>query len=134
MAYRLPSFNLPSAIWRHTSPVAAAPDVLAPCNLSLGRRVTMIDGTNGDWSLQADFLLPKLTDVRPDVTNVFPTRADCIEVPRGSGRYYVVLTVDDVAKGFANEYRLATGVQVNNTVLARIGNPWAAPLWPFPFP
>lgn len=50
-------------------------------------------------------MFPAGTDIRPGTG--FGMSADCIEVPSGSGRYYRVAALDDVAKGFTNEYRLA---------------------------
>jgi hypothetical protein len=47
--------------------------------------------------------------------------ADTVEVPAGSGRYYAILAVDDVARGFENEYRLALAEPAYN-------------LWPVPIP
>jgi len=50
-------------------------------------------------------LLPPHTDVRPALrSNV---GGDYIEVPSGSGRFYVVYQVEDVMKGFPTEYRWA---------------------------
>jgi hypothetical protein len=58
-------------------------------------------------------LLPALTDVRPalptDPTDPSGgvTISDQVEVPKGSGRIYVVLSADDIGKGFPNEHRAA---------------------------
>jgi hypothetical protein len=49
--------------------------------------------------------LPKLTDVRG--TNGFGGGADIVEVPSLSGRFYQVRAVEDIGKGFDNEYRQA---------------------------
>jgi hypothetical protein len=46
--------------------------------------------------------VPAGTDLRG---NLSTTQRDLVEVPAGSGRYYEVWVVDDVAKGFFNEYR-----------------------------
>lgn len=61
-------------------------------------------------------LLPKGTDIRSTVCGVAP---DVVEVPAGTGRYYSVEMVDDVARGFANEYRFAMVLQLKN---------WPAPI------
>lgn len=50
--------------------------------------------------------LPALTDVASARGLPFPFN-DLIECPQGSGRFYEVLFVDDVGKGFANEHRIA---------------------------
>lgn len=49
-------------------------------------------------------LLPAGTDVRDGSTG---GEADIIEVPAGSGRWYSVMSVDDMGKGFPNEHRFA---------------------------
>jgi hypothetical protein len=49
-------------------------------------------------------LLPPGSDIRDGLTS---TGYDAVEVPSGSGRYYTVIFVDDVGKGFPNEYRMA---------------------------
>jgi hypothetical protein len=51
-----------------------------------------------------EVLLPSRTDVRDQLTS---GGTDVIECPAGTGRYYTVGLVDDVARGFDNEYRLA---------------------------
>lgn len=51
-------------------------------------------------------LVPRGSDIRPGLG--FWGTPDTVECPAGSGRYYDVLCVDDVARGFANEYRLAS--------------------------
>jgi hypothetical protein len=63
-------------------------------------------------------LVPALTDIR-DQFNAF-TGKDTVEVPFASNRFYWVTYVDDVAKGFDNEHRLA--------FLQKVGN------WPVPMP
>jgi len=104
MALRLPTFNLGCDIWRAANPTFNPPDVITTCQLRAGNHV--YTGTDPD-QINAPFweiLLPALTDIRDRIS---PGGADIAEVPAGSGRYYKVQHVDDVAKGFANEYRLA---------------------------
>jgi hypothetical protein len=50
------------------------------------------------------FLFPPGTDIRDGSG---PSGIDSLECPAGSGRYYYVTNVDDIAKGFANEHRYA---------------------------
>jgi hypothetical protein len=50
-------------------------------------------------------LLPKGTDVRDELN---ATGRDGVECPAGSGRFYEVIFVDDIGKGFPNEHRGAT--------------------------
>lgn len=72
-------------------------------------------------------LLPPLTDVRDAANN--PGWADLLEVPSGSGRWYLAAYVDDVAKGFANEHRL-----VKLFKAAKNGTLTTFPYWPTPNP
>lgn len=63
---------------------------------------------------------------------------DIVEVPSGSGRFYHVIGVVDVAKGFTNEYR---SVLIGTTQWSH-GTYWTgflahapyAPAWPIPYP
>jgi hypothetical protein len=71
--------------------------------------------------------LPAGTDIRDE--GVDPGVADCVEVPAGSGRFYLVDYVDDVAKDFPNEYRIAVLVKVGGA-----GFFPTFPLWPQPIP
>jgi hypothetical protein len=115
VAFRLPTFNLLCRIWRDHAPPfpPAAAFIPSPCQLrpikaalqqsSLGSATTLL-------------LVPALTDIRgPQIGS----NADIVEAPTGSGRFYRPLVVEDVAKGFPNEYRAATLAQAQ---------------WPFPTP
>lgn len=106
MAFRLPNFNLMANVWRQPGGAYASPDVTAGCNLSQGRRALFITSGHPTGSfpqLETEILFPKLTDVRAAWNGL---QNDIVEVPAGSKRFYSVRFVDDVAKGFANEYRL----------------------------
>jgi hypothetical protein len=73
-------------------------------NLSPGKRTYAArDIGNLQPGLVMELLLPALTDVRGAITG----NQDIVEVPAGSGRFYSVAFVDDVGKGFGNEYRFA---------------------------
>jgi hypothetical protein len=115
MAYRLPTFNLTCNISQPDVPgVPGIPD--GPyriegqtCQLTYGRRVqvTSTGGTTsaGVLTLSMNLLLPKGVDVRgPQDTVSF----DMVECPAGSGRWYTVVAVDDIGKGFTNEHRTAS--------------------------
>jgi hypothetical protein len=65
-------------------------------------------------------LLPRGTDVRSNVNAPLP---DVAEVPAGSKRFYDVVAVDDVSKGFPSEYRVA-----------RLEQSQPAGAWPAPMP
>jgi hypothetical protein len=67
-------------------------------------------------------MVQKLTDVR--MATAGGVGGDYVEVPAGTGRWYQVVAVDDVAKGFTNEYRMAVCQSTNQ----HVGT------WPFPYP
>jgi len=104
MAYTIPTFNLICDLY--TGPPGVIPPVgparlTVLVNLSPGRRVMM---PSAGFLVLMEVLLPAGTDIRGGMS---ATGSDIIELPQGSARYYKVLGVDDVAKGFANEYRIA---------------------------
>lgn len=104
------------------APPAGPTQVNVPCALRLLKTAYAV-GLGGASAAPIVFLLlSKQTDVRPP--HAPGVRGDAVEVPAGSGRFYSVTAVDDVAKGFPNEYRLATMTYSPN----RVG--W----WPFPTP
>jgi hypothetical protein len=137
VSFRVPEFNLSVNIWRWGTGVSNPPDVTAQGNLSPGRRVftgasfTEVAASNPPMFME--LMLPAGTDVRysplsPGISG------DMVEVPAGTGRYYYVCQVDDVAKGFSNEYRLAL-------MLPAMGSVWEATttengneVWPVPYP
>lgn len=124
MPYVLPSFNVAVSIWRNTGvfppgvpPVP--PDIQTVGNLSPGKIVSYAY----PWYVGAPpmlapmFLrLPAGTDVRDSKGGAFE---DILECPSGSGRTYLVVWVDDIGIGFANEHRFAC-------IVGRT--------WPVPFP
>jgi len=75
----------------------------------------------GGGAASVTLAVPKSTDIRmadPDGPG------DLIECPLGSGLWYNVYAVVDVAKGFSNEYRLAAMVSMNTD----------RNMWKFPMP
>lgn len=105
--YHLPRFPLVANIWRApTIPPVGSPDLVVICQLRwLNRGVGTFDfdGFLGNEYVRTLYV-PKLTDIRQgDSAHV----GDTVECPGGSGRFYAVLAVDDVAKGFSNEFRAA---------------------------
>jgi len=116
MAFVVPNFNLLCNVG--TSGDAAYPptafafslrDADVPCALVYGRRVNVSasggTGTQGFPIETMNLLLPIGQDIRgpQDSTGLL----DAVEVPAGSGRFYVVIFVDDIGKGYANEHRTA---------------------------
>lgn len=119
MPYSLPTFNLTINLWHPPTFFPAAPAQVIMGNLAYSRRVHSFGGNSiGEMFL----LVPALTDLRSPV-NQAGVSFDEVEVPAGSGRFYVVYAVDDVGKGFSNEHRCA--VLVQNT---------GRGLWPIPMP
>jgi len=121
--FTTPTFNLPVNIWRYQfPPPAGLPDVVTVANLQSFKRTQnwLPDSTflPSVYCSMAYLLLPAGTDVQSTAEN--PLGGDTVECPAGSGRFYGVWHVDDVAKGFANEYRVA--------VLQKY------PGWPVPIP
>lgn len=115
MGFRLPTFNILCNIATGPPPAAPPPPLPPfrvpnqPCQLTYGRRVqvTSTGGTAavGVLTLTMNLLLPALVDIRGPQDTVAP---DAVEVPAGSGRWYAVVAVDDIGKGFANEHRTAS--------------------------
>jgi hypothetical protein len=109
MVYTLPTFNLSCNVFSMGGGTWATRSLrigLLPCNLAMGRRVQQYSlGTANDSTNAAapSILVPPLSDVRDFSSG---GQADMIECPAGSGRWYQVLGVDDIGKGFANEHRL----------------------------
>jgi hypothetical protein len=99
----VPKFNLTVNIWRNANPVANPPDVVSRAALRIYKTAFVRGGSPGGSSA-VTVVLPKGTDIRSGLS---ATGFDRVECPAGSGRYYIVYAVDDVGKGFPNEYRLA---------------------------
>jgi hypothetical protein len=125
MTFSLPTYNLPVSIYTGTTiPPVGPPRVSTVGNLAWGLRTMPQRLTTNAATVSTSFssatmllLLPALTDIRP---NGITAVADTVEVPSGSGRYYFVLFVDDIGKGFPNEHRGAM-LQQHGT-------------WPVPIP
>jgi len=120
MAYLPPTFNLECFVWRNTEDWTTDPPAeIFDCQLRYpGSKLTGQD-QYAEWCPYWALLLPKESDIRDFNC---PSGQDYVEVPSGSGRLYGVMLVDDVAKGFTNEYRIAY-----------ISKTWGAQ-WPEPIP
>lgn len=114
MAFRLPNFNLLCNISQPPAPgfpgIPIGPFRITnqACQLTYGHRVNVAStgGTTaaGVITMTMNLLLPKLVDIRGPQSNTF---FDMVEVPAASGRWYQVVFVDDIGKGFSNEHRTA---------------------------
>ena len=127
MGFALPAFDLKCNLYTETGAGPPYPGAralrlsLVVCNLQASRRaqVTSTGGTSdvGVYVNSMYLLLPPLTDVRGPVQySSLLDAGDCVEVPAGSGRFYAVTFVDDVGKGFLNEFRFAVLQQVQTPV------------------
>lgn len=109
MGFRPPAFPLTASVW-HNGGVGGAyatPDLVLTVNLSPGRRVLVAQAlvsSPGQTPWFVELLAPMRSDIRAAWNGGV---SDLVEVPAGTGRFYVVYAVDDVGRGFLNEYRLA---------------------------
>lgn len=116
MGFRVPSFNLMCRVWSRAA-VPAGPVITAnlgasrvdySCQLRGPGKTFFGQNNLGFWEEVVEVAFPPLTDVRDwfSFDGVVLTGADLVEVPIGSQVYYTIVAVYDVAKGFANEYRV----------------------------
>jgi len=112
MAFVLPTFNLVCNIFTGLQDNIEF-RLESPCNLAMGRRNDWPFGaqaqSGGSQGMVPHLLLPALTDIRDGSCG---PKADLVEVPKDSGRFYNVIGVDDLGKGFPNEHRMATLAKV----------------------
>ena len=108
MPFRVPRFPLRYNLWRFPYNFVLPPDQTGVCQLRSGRWVHhgAIDneGSPIGFYEPKKVLFPKGEDLR---SNEWGHTPDYVEIPAGSLRFYVLASVDDVAKGFSNEYRYA---------------------------
>lgn len=142
MALSLPNFNLTCKIWHGgfswnaAYPVAVPvgpPSLTTVCQLFIPPNIyagSWVPYQTAGGIIQAlgnrhppVFLrLPKGTDARCFYFQFpVPLPADLVECPSGSKRLYGITWVDDIHKGFSNEYRVAMLVNV-----------YYAGTWPMP--
>lgn len=132
MAFSPPNYNLPVGIFTGPWPVLL-PRSTPMGNLRMGRGgigVISTQSFNEEYfANQPQLLLPAGTDIRDLSCGL---DADLVEVPLGTGRWYIVMGVDDIGKGFANESRCAT----IGKVYEGLDGPgsYAGLFWPIPIP
>lgn len=142
MPFTLPQFPLSVNIWRGGTDVQAnRPDIVCDGNLVFPRRSefgpTIVSDFAAAWQMLAlgwvymSLLLPPLTDIRFRDSGI-GQEADAVECPALSGRFYIVIFVDDVGKGFANEHRHALLLRYTPDMVSLDGNPSniPGPIWP----
>lgn len=130
MSFTVPTFNLVCNI--STGPYLSRHIRLAnqACNLARGRRAAVASNIDPFELLsytQMELLLPALTDVRDLSCSGIE---DVVECPAFSGRWYQVIGVDDVGKGFTNEYRVAILQKIYETIdpVDYLGLFWPTPI------
>jgi hypothetical protein len=138
--FRVPTFNLTVNLFRAPSTFGDPPDATFKAVLSAGRRSMLaLVGPSVLGSLNLlqevmELMCPAGTDIRGTATNGL---SDMVEVPAGSSRFYPVLWVDDIGKGFPNEYRLGVIIQLSNILNGTAAFQAAFngyPSWPSPTP
>jgi hypothetical protein len=132
MAFVLPTFNLSCDIYNGPW-VGKTLRLSVMGNLAFGRRVQQGPGTwfeppAGPTTMPVVLLLPPLTDVRG---KLLVPEGDIVEAPAGSNRWYVVESVEDIGKGFANEHRGAVITQIS-FLMDPVG--YAGCVWTIPMP
>lgn len=104
MPYRLPHFNLAINGWRNGSDTTGPADYTFMGGMNLGRRVVTGPDADLDVGIDSGFrylMCPKGTPIRSQ----FSTGAfDTVEVPAGSGFFYLVIDAERCGLGFPNEY------------------------------
>ena len=134
MAFSLPEFNLSCSI--HTGGTAFPFGLLrlaSVCNLAFGRRTSRFEvaaGDSNEESILMSLLLPAGTDIRDLKCSAV---IDRVEVPSLTGRWYNVLSVDDIGKGFDNEHRCAILSPISQALIPSSPE-YAGLVWPIPIP
>lgn len=132
MGFSLPAFNITCNIFTGPWNTAILRISGQACNLQYGRRGSHFADfpVENEASQIMSLLLPPATDVRSTVCGYV---ADSVEVPAGSGRIYFVANVDDVGKGFLNEFRIATLLAASEAKFGT-GSEYNGLFWPTPIP
>lgn len=102
--HTVPSFPLVCKVWHLPNAPPNPRDFEARCQLIWGPGKIIGQSLGGSVPDHASrFLyLPAGTDIHCTTQALF---GDIIECPASSGRFYEVVSVDDMAKGFRNEFR-----------------------------
>lgn len=113
MSFALPTFNLLVNVWRFSYAPPDLPILTVNGNLTPGPRSRVGDTARNPASPPSPLmylLLPSSTVIYGDVDSL--GNPDMVEVPAGSGRFYTVHFVDNVATGFPNQYVLCELVRI----------------------
>lgn len=105
MAYSIPQMPLTINVWTAGSGPPAPPRITTPAQLrGLNHPQPVQTNVVASGTLVMMLCVPAGTDLRD--SSVLSGK-DVVECPAGSGRIYTCHYVDDIAKGFANEWRFA---------------------------
>lgn len=118
--HSLPAFPLLANIWHFPNAPGSPPDLSPKAELRVDTSVKQLvtSGAARQQCLSRSMYVPKGTDLR---TSWFGGTSDVVELPAGSGRFYNILDVDDIAKGFPNEFRIAA------LTVANVAGGWTPP-------
>lgn len=103
--YTPPVYNTEINIWHDGTDTSDPPDATATVNFAWDRRGHTDSVDPSDPGKTVPFmtvLAPSTTDLRGYIDNA--AAPDTIEVPAGSGRFYLVHYVDYIGMGFSNEH------------------------------
>jgi hypothetical protein len=129
------------ATWRSTWPAfTAAPDIMNQACQLRGRPANLAATQFFfELGLLQELIVAKGTDLRDPQfgDNQYFKWYDIVEAPSSSNRFFFVIGVGDVAKGFTNEYRaavVAPTTVIQGAVWNTLGGWPFAPNWPTPYP
>lgn len=120
MSFWVPRLPVHIGVWHPPAIFPEPPSQILRAQLATGKRGHLPFAPRPGGAVvpaQMHIFLPALADVRDGKAS---GGADVVEVPLYSGRFYNVLFVDDLGKGFPNEHRFA---YLRGT-----------PAWPLPYP
>jgi len=133
VAFHLPTFNLLAGHWPGYGtgplPPGSAPPNIIPCQLRI-YKTAMVLGRLAQGLVVVGICMPAHVPVAGNVGFIVGN-GDLLEVPHLSQRFYLAICVDDVAKGFPNEYRMAT---LDKIWASTLWVPYGIPNWPIPIP
>jgi len=122
MAFVLPTFNIVVNIYSAGFPPPGGPPRLT--NIAAQLRAPSANNVMYLSTVAANsaqcLLLPPGTDIRDRFCTPINSM-DYVEAPAGTGRFYIVVIVDDIGRGFPNEHRYVILQKV-------IGVPWPVPI------
>ncbi len=116
--YHLPNFNLTYYAWKTGNKIELPPDSTGKCQLRFGWQGSVVGATctvnritftpTGMIGIPTVLLFPRGSDLRDSFSSAGgPWDGDIVEVPTGSGRYYILWHLEYMYPGFPNEHLAA---------------------------